>query len=703
LAWLGASIAAIQGIRRYILGGATSVALDPALPLPVRLEMLKSRAQLRARASGAPRAFRRALAASADILEELPALLVTTGVLTGASVGKRGEPLREFRKLGQATALLFTAGRMHINMDGGEDSSMQLLAGDFLYAEGQWMFAELGSLPLIKFTAKMIRSFSDGVSEGGPASNEHAAALTDEVGYRSAVSTAYLRTGAFFAATTSGAAWLSNASPKTVEALHRYGADLGCALHFAQYPNALSQDCAVWLARAAIEALHGLDESPAVRAMRRLAYRVERSCGTALRRMLRQRGFIRGLNFAAFQKLQDQIDSYCCFQGPAPSAEPITGGLGFTRDAAAERQLRELISEGLGDEIIPTNGEFSWPEEGPKAAMETAFRCIGRELLGVNKMLDGVDIAGPACSELVRSEVLNLFAAGGKRLRPALVLLVAHALQAPQDKLQQVISLAVSVEVLHGASLVHDDILDGADSRRGKQTSHVRVGEWAAAFAGDFLFGSSSCMLADLDNMPTITLFAKVIADFGKGELVQAGRKFETDDYSLMAYLEKSFYKTASLVAASCEAAAVISGAGASSKVARASYLFGLYVGLGFQVIDDLLDFTSSSEELGKPALADIKEGNYSAPVLYALQDETSALDDDSRMELMSVLRSRLAKEEDLDRVLELVHQSGGLEKAKSLSRRFIDLAIQELNELPEGEARDGLRTFAEFVLVRSS
>jgi len=438
---------------------------------------------------------------------------------------------------------------------------------------------------------------------------------------------------------------------------------------------------------------------------------VERGSGQALEELLKKSQDapkMRGLTFADVEEMETMLEElYVRPDESSDDGSKCLQGMGFRRDQVSDRGLEELIAKGLSDEPLPTAQEPppTWPskeEGGPKAALQASFRCIGKELGSVNAKLDGVSLAEPAASELVREEVLRLFASGGKRLRPALTLLTAAATGASEAAMANVAALAAAVEVLHSASLVHDDILDDADKRRGEETAHLRLGERSATLVGDFLFATASVLVAEIGSLPTVLLISKVVADFGRGELAQSAVRFEAVDYSLEDYLAKSFYKTASLLAAACHAAAVLSKQERDPDAfeSQCCYRFGAYVGLAFQVVDDILDFVSTEEELGKPALADLKEGNLGAPVLFAAQP--GALEPAARAELLQAIDRRLSREGDLDLVRRYVAEGKGVEKSKALARRFVDLASLELDALEPGEAREGLRLFAEFVVVRS-
>jgi all-trans-nonaprenyl-diphosphate synthase len=285
----------------------------------------------------------------------------------------------------------------------------------------------------------------------------------------------------------------------------------------------------------------------------------------------------------------------------------------------------------------------------------------------------------------------QIFGAGGKRLRPVLVFLVARAtaqLMALDDITDRQRRLAEITEMIHTASLVHDDVLDDCDTRRGAETIHTLYGTRVAILAGDFLFAQSSWYLANLDNLEVIKLISQVIADFADGEISQAGALYNCD-VTLEQYLEKSHNKTASLIAASCKSAAVFSGVEESVKVDM--YEYGKHLGLAFQVVDDILDFTQSEEQLGKPQGQDLATGNLTAPTLFALSRAP---------ELRGMIESRFEKDGDLARAIDIVNEHG-IEDARRLAREEADVALSSLKGLPEGEAKESLQGMVEYVLER--
>ncbi|MBD1870106.1 solanesyl diphosphate synthase [Leptolyngbya sp. FACHB-541] len=283
----------------------------------------------------------------------------------------------------------------------------------------------------------------------------------------------------------------------------------------------------------------------------------------------------------------------------------------------------------------------------------------------------------------------HLFGAGGKRLRPAIVLLISRATMPEQDISPKHRRLAEITEMIHTASLVHDDVVDESDVRRGVPTVHSSFGNRVAVLAGDFLFAQSSWYLANLDNLAVVKLLSEVIMDLAEGEILQGLSCFEAN-LSIEAYLEKSYYKTASLIANSAKAAGLLSGV--SAELAMHLYSYGRHIGLAFQVVDDILDFTGSMESLGKPAGSDLKSGNLTAPALYALEEKPY---------LESLIEREFAQDGDLEQAIALIKDSQGIERSRELAAQHAHAAVQHLSDLPHSESRQTLINLADYVLSR--
>ncbi|CAL0310710.1 unnamed protein product [Lupinus luteus] len=319
------------------------------------------------------------------------------------------------------------------------------------------------------------------------------------------------------------------------------------------------------------------------------------------------------------------------------------------------------------------------------------FDVVADDLKTLNKNLQS--IVG-AENPVLMSAAEQIFSAGGKRMRPALVFLVSRAtaeLLGLNELTVKHRRLAEIIEMIHTASLIHDDVLDESDLRRGKETVHQLFGTRVAVLAGDFMFAQSSWYLANLENIEVIKLISQVIKDFASGEIKQASSLFDCD-VQLDEYLVKSYYKTASLIAASTKGAAIFSGA--DNIIAEKMYEYGKNLGLSFQVVDDILDFTQSAEQLGKPAATDLSKGNLTAPVIFAMEKEPK---------LRDIIESEFSEPGSLDEAIELVKSCGGIERAQELAKEKADLAIQNLRCLPQSAFRLALEDMVAYNLQRIS
>ena len=290
---------------------------------------------------------------------------------------------------------------------------------------------------------------------------------------------------------------------------------------------------------------------------------------------------------------------------------------------------------------------------------------------------------------ILQAAAEHLFSAGGKRLRPGIVLLASRALAPDGELSPRHRRLAEITEMIHTASLVHDDVVDEAGTRRGVETVHSRFNHRVAVLAGDFLFAQASWHLADLDNLDVVKLLSRVIMDLADGEVKQGLFRYDTGQ-TFETYLEKSYCKTASLIANSARAAGVLSGC--TDPQLESLYHYGRQLGLAFQVVDDILDFTGNDQQLGKPAASDLSSGYLTAPALYALEENPS---------LGVLIEREFTGEGDLDEALALVRQSDAIPRTRQLAERFAQDSREALSWLPESQSRTALMELPNFVLSR--
>jgi hexaprenyl-diphosphate synthase len=246
--------------------------------------------------------------------------------------------------------------------------------------------------------------------------------------------------------------------------------------------------------------------------------------------------------------------------------------------------------------------------------------------------------------------------------------------------------LAEITELIHTASLLHDDVIDNSTARRSSPSANISFGNKMAVLAGDFLLGRASVALARLRDAEVIELLATVIANLVEGEFMQLKNtaqdelKPKWNDQSISYYLQKTYLKSASLISKSCRAAALLGQS--SPEVVEAAYAYGKNLGLAFQLVDDMLDYTISGEELGKPAGADLKLGLATAPLLFAWKENP---------DLSALVGRKFAGDGDVEMARELVLRSDGLAQTRALAQEYADKATDAIRDFPESEAKDGL------------
>ena len=242
---------------------------------------------------------------------------------------------------------------------------------------------------------------------------------------------------------------------------------------------------------------------------------------------------------------------------------------------------------------------------------------------------------------------------------------------------------------MYKRQLVHDDVVDEADTRRGVETVHSRFDPRIAVLAGDFLFAQASWHLANLENLDVVKLLSRVIMDLAEGEIKQGLNRFDSSQ-SFESYLEKSYCKTASLIANSSKAIGVLSNVDQESL--NSLYFFGRQLGLAFQVVDDILDFTGNDEQLGKPAASDLQSGYLTAPVFYALEENPR---------LSELINGKFSQKDDLDQALSLVRDSSAIKKSRELAEQFASESKDSISWLPDSPSKKALLELPEFVISR--
>ncbi|GAA3405192.1 heptaprenyl diphosphate synthase component II [Paenibacillus hodogayensis] len=293
---------------------------------------------------------------------------------------------------------------------------------------------------------------------------------------------------------------------------------------------------------------------------------------------------------------------------------------------------------------------------------------------------------------MLKETSLHLLKAGGKRIRPVVVLLSS---QFGQYDLQRIKHIAVPLELIHMATLVHDDVIDDADTRRGQQTVRAKWDNRIAMYTGDYIFAKALMVATQLSNPRIHQILSSAIVELTIGEIEQIRYFFRTDQ-TLRHYLLRIKRKTALLIAISCQLGAVASEA--TDDICRRMYQFGYNVGMAYQIRDDILDLTGTEKELGKPPGSDIRQGNITLPVLYALSDtgiRRELLDEIERVRLVD-------GQTDVSPFLRLIRGGTYIKQADNLSSRYIDRAIEALNGLPDIRAKQDLIKVAHFIGNRS-
>eukprot|EP01120_Amphizonella_sp_Union-15-10_P013245 TRINITY_DN6127_c0_g1_i2.p1 TRINITY_DN6127_c0_g1~~TRINITY_DN6127_c0_g1_i2.p1 ORF type:complete len:418 (-),score=69.55 TRINITY_DN6127_c0_g1_i2:28-1281(-) len=297
----------------------------------------------------------------------------------------------------------------------------------------------------------------------------------------------------------------------------------------------------------------------------------------------------------------------------------------------------------------------------------------------------------------------------GKRIRPVIVLLMSRAISFHNNYQDLLINhkdadpytnatsmihpkqtqIAEIIEMIHTATLIHDDVIDEAHTRRGTTSINIAFSNKMAILGGDFLIARAAISLAELGNHAVTDLMSRIISDLVEGEFMQMTSTFK-DTTEFDYYMEKTYKKTASLIANGCRSVAIIGNG--TQDIVDCSTRYGKHLGLAFQLIDDMLDFVSSEEEMGKSGLTDLKSGIITAPVLYALEEFP---------EMRPLIRRKFSVPGDLEQAISMVNSSHGCEKTKQKAKEHCAMAIDAISNFTDSKFKQGLFDLTQIVLER--
>jgi len=280
--------------------------------------------------------------------------------------------------------------------------------------------------------------------------------------------------------------------------------------------------------------------------------------------------------------------------------------------------------------------------------------------------------------------------AGGKRLRPALVFLSAGL--GPARRVDDIHRAAMAIEFIHNATLIHDDLIDGAPTRRGLRTIHETLGPNPAIIIGDYYFAKGANLMSQIGSPEIDAVLSQTVMTICFGEMLQltSQRRY---DQSLDEYYAKIERKTAVLLAASTFCGAVLGGL--DDRQVEAIRSFGRLLGISFQIADDVLDYLATEEEVGKPVGNDLKQGTVTLPLMLARQAKNGRLD--------AVLAKPVLNDADYAEVVRIVRDSNGIDESYAYAKTFGDKARAELHAFPPSAYRDALESLTYYVVGRRS
>ncbi|MHB8596087.1 MAG: polyprenyl synthetase family protein [Ktedonobacteraceae bacterium] len=321
---------------------------------------------------------------------------------------------------------------------------------------------------------------------------------------------------------------------------------------------------------------------------------------------------------------------------------------------------------------------------------------LSRLFAGIQPDMDQVDATfeerATSGLDILNSASMHALGSPGKRLRTALTLLAGKM---KTYRFEKLLPLSVAFEMVHLATLIHDDIVDNAKTRRGNPTVNALWGDNIAILLGDYYFAKTAGLIADINENRIDHLFSDTVATVCEGtilEMMTAGRI----DLTIESYYEKISHKTACLIAACCKGGAIVSHA--SDEEIELLTDYGMNLGIAFQIIDDVLDYTEDQDTIGKPAGNDLRQGMVTLPLIYALQGQSQ---NGHYQQVYSLLNDSLHKEEDINAVVGWVTGGAGVEHSLTDAQTYADKARTALHHFPASPDREVLDELIDFVVLR--
>jgi len=288
----------------------------------------------------------------------------------------------------------------------------------------------------------------------------------------------------------------------------------------------------------------------------------------------------------------------------------------------------------------------------------------------------------------LRAALEHILSSGGKRVRPTVVLLAGNMLGAEEEKL---VTIGAAIELLHTATLVHDDLIDGSLLRRGMPTLNARWSPAATVLTGDFLFARAAKLAAEVDHLQLMKLFAETLATIVNGELTQLFKSRGLINRE--NYKQRIYAKTASLFEMSARAAALVSMV--DEEVVESMRVFGYETGMAFQIVDDILDFTGDQTAVGKPLGSDLQQGLVTLPAIYYAEENP----EDSDVILLS--EGGWGNRERMERLVNSIRNSDAIQKSMREAEKHVSRALNQLSPFPAGVERSSLEDLAKYIIDR--